>query len=189
MLASYPASNDPAGLGPHDPFVQTGPLLLAEQSPSDLHATHRLAVQVGFGLSHCESLVHVQVLVAWSQSAFAPPQSVFARHPTHWPTLLLPDWVSHTSPGQSELAAHVRQVCVATSQMGVLDGQSAVVTQPTQTKTAGSQTGVAPVHEEWFSASHATQVPDAVPDVSQMGVVPVQSLAMHARQVSVVGSQ
>ena len=37
--------------------------MLAEQSLSDVHATHRFAVQVGFGLSHCESLVQVQVLV------------------------------------------------------------------------------------------------------------------------------
>lgn len=91
---------------------------------------------------------------------------------------------------QSAFDAHARQVCEDESQIGfVVLLQSVFDMQPTHVSVAVSHTPVGATHAVWCVASHCMHSPLFEPLVSHTGVAPVQSLAVHARQVCDVASQ
>lgn len=102
------------------------------------------------------------------------------------PPLLLPPVVP--PPVVPPLVEAGWQVCVV-SQIGVAGGQSLPLRHWTQVSVTVSQRGVALGQPTVLVALQGTQDPARVPVVSQTGVIPVQSVGMQIRQVSVIASQ
>jgi hypothetical protein len=101
---------------------------------------------------------------AWSHTGVAPPQSVFARQPTHTFVEVLQTGVA---PEQLLLERHCTHDAVGVSQMGV-----------------------APPHRPMFVAEQALHAPDEAPDVWHAGAVAGHWLsAVHGPQVCVAVAQ
>jgi hypothetical protein len=138
--SAEPASTDPAT---HWPPAQTSP---EPQSASCAHPQRPVPTsQTGVGepARHCDSFCAVH----WTQLPAAPPVvwqsgSDVPGHATaaHWESLL-----------------HGRQVPAVALQIGVVPEQSALVTQPTHTLVARSQSGRAP--EQSALPWHTTHSP------------------------------
>jgi hypothetical protein len=131
--------------------------VFAAHSASSTHARHvsRLALQTGVGLSHSESSRHcTHMCVAASQALLV--QSLPVTHATQAPVAVSQAWL-------------------------VLVVQSAFDAQPRHVPVVASQMLVGATQAAWSVASHCTHRPAFAPVVSQTGVAPVQSAAVHAR--------
>jgi hypothetical protein len=190
-----------------------------------VHSTHRPAL--GPAIAHAGVAPEQSVMLAGSharqtcmlgsQIGVAPPQSAFARQPTHRLALLSQIGVvivqadafvsvhsthcpalgpvtaqAGVAPLQSVTLAgsHARHTCAVASQIGVAPPQSELLTQPTHTLVVVSHAGVGAA--QFAGDVHATHRPAFVPVVAHAGVAPEQSVALlvlHGRQTCAVASQ
>jgi len=118
--------------------------------------------------------MHAWVVPSQMRPDVVPPQSASRLHPQN--------------AGSVETEAAMQAcplVCVAHAVASPVGPGM----QSTHRSIMVSHTGVAPVHAAVAPVVHCSHWPANVPDVTQAGVLPEQSAAVHARQVCAVVSQ